>query len=157
MLKAFTCLVLEKCCIAGENFNAVCDVEMLVPEIMKILPRKTRGIAPARFSDNVEAGPSSTPLAGPFFQKIVRRNMHKAPLVRGVVVHLVVGRGVGKEPEGCLVVKTEEKFEAEAASSKYDEEGAEQKTVEKEVGKEPSVHSNPGQAFGQTSQQERSV
>ena len=51
--------------IAVENFNAVCDVEMLVPEIMKILPRKTRGIAPARFSDNVEAGPSSTPLAGP--------------------------------------------------------------------------------------------
>jgi len=79
--------------IAVENFNAVCDVEMLVPEIIKNLPRKTRGIAPARFSDNVEAGPSSTPLAGPFFQKIVRRNMHKAPLVRGVVVHLVVGRG----------------------------------------------------------------
>ena len=32
----------------------------------------------------------------------VRRNMYKAPLVRGVVVHVVVRRGVGKEPEGCL-------------------------------------------------------
>ena len=54
----------------------------------------------------------------PFFQKIVRRNMHKAALVRGVVVHVVVRRGVGKEPEGCLVVKTEGKFEAEAAEQR---------------------------------------
>ena len=56
--------------------------------------------------------------------------MYKAALVTGVVVHMVEGRGVGKEPEGCLVVKTEVKCEAEAASSKYEEEGAELKTVE---------------------------
>ena len=40
--------------------------------------------------------------------------MHKAALVRG----MVVGMGVGKEPEGCLVVNTEGKFEAEAAEQR---------------------------------------
>ena len=54
----------------------------------------------------------------PFFQKIMRRNMHKGALVRGGVVHVVVERGVGKEPEGCVVVKTEGKFEAEAADQR---------------------------------------
>ena len=33
------------------------------------------------------------------------RNMFTAALLRRVVVHMVVGRRVRKEPEGCLVVK----------------------------------------------------